>query len=88
MSFNAESELSLLAGQTRSFPEQVVKGKTRNDADILKASILYGANASGKSNIIKALDFAKETITQGLKNRATLNKWFRLDTTNSLKPVC
>ena len=86
MSFNAESELSLLAGQTRSFPEQVVKGKTRNDADILKASILYGANASGKSNIIKALDFAKETITQGLKNRATLNKWFRLDTTNSLKP--
>ena len=86
MSFNAESELSLLAGQTRSFPEQVVKGKTRNDADILKASILYGANASGKSNIIKALDFAKETITQGLKNRATLNKWFRLDTANSLKP--
>jgi uncharacterized protein len=85
MSFNAESELSLLAGQTRSFPEQVVKGKTRNDADVLKASILYGANASGKSNIIKALDFAKETITQGLKNRATLNKWFRLDTANSLK---
>ena len=86
MSFNAESELSLLAGQTRSFPEQVVKGKTRNEADILKATILYGANASGKSNIIKALDFAKETITEGLKNAATLNKWFRLDATNVLKP--
>lgn len=86
MSFNAESELSLLAGQTRSFPEQVVKGKNRNDADILKAAILYGANASGKSNIVKALDFAKETITRGIKNTATLNKWFRLDTTNSLKP--
>ena len=67
LSFNAEGEMSMLAGQTRSFPEQVIKGKTRTDADILKAMVIYGANASGKSNIIKALDFAKDVLTQGIK---------------------
>ena len=86
LSFNAEGELSMLAGQTRSFPEQVVKGKTRTDVDILKAMVIYGANASGKSNIIKALDFAKEVLTQGIKSTTTLNKWFRLDPLNALKP--
>ena len=86
LSFNAEGEMSMLAGQTRSFPEQVIKGKTRADADILKAMVIYGANASGKSNIIKALDFAKDVLTQGIKNTATLNKWFRLDPSNALKP--
>lgn len=30
---------------------------------VLKGSIIYGANASGKSNIIKAIDYAKRLIT-------------------------
>ncbi|MEN9612235.1 MAG: hypothetical protein RLZZ628_3049 [Bacteroidota bacterium] len=79
LSFNAEAELSMIAGQTRFFPEQVVVGKSRHDADLLKANILYGANASGKSNVVKAIDFAHKVITEGIKNVASFNKWFRLD---------
>lgn len=79
LSFNAEAELSMIAGQTRFFPEQVVKGKSRQDVDLLKVNLLYGANASGKSNVVKALDFAQKVITQGIKNVVSFNKWFRLD---------
>ena len=30
---------------------------------VLKGALLYGANASGKSNVIKAMAYAKEVIT-------------------------
>ena len=30
---------------------------------VLKSGVIYGANASGKSNIIKAIDYAKRLIT-------------------------
>ena len=33
-----------------------------NDADILKTAVIYGANASGKSNIIKAIRFCSVMI--------------------------
>ncbi len=79
LSFNAESELSMIAGQTRLFPEQVVQGKSRQEVDLLKANILYGANASGKSNVVKAIDFARRILIEGVKNVGTFHKWFRLD---------
>lgn len=44
-------------------PEDIKKGK-----GILKSAVIYGANASGKSNIIKAMDFMRDFIMNKSKN--------------------
>ncbi len=59
LSFSDNQEFSMLAGKTRSNTDRLY-----NDGSLklLKFAALYGANASGKSNLIKAIDFAKATI--------------------------
>ncbi len=57
LSFRDEATFSFLATDDRSFGEdQVVTiGKTR----LLRFAILYGANASGKSNLLQAFEFMR-----------------------------
>ena len=87
LSFNDEIEFSMLAGQPRLLPTHVIHlGEGRNRIDILKTAIICGANASGKSNLIKAMDFARNVIVAGVKSEVTHNKHFRLDLTNADKP--
>ena len=40
---------------------------------VLKSAVIYGANAGGKSNLIKAIDFSRNIILNGVDN-ANLNK--------------
>ena len=58
LSFRDEATFSFLATDDRSFGEdQVVTiGKTR----LLRFAILYGANASGKSNLLQAMEFMRQ----------------------------
>ena len=58
LSFRDEAAFSFLATDDRSFGEdQVVTiGKTR----LLRFAILYGANASGKSNLLQAIEFMRQ----------------------------
>lgn len=87
LSFNEEVEFSMLAGQQRLLPTHLVSmGKDRDAIDILKTAVIYGANASGKSNLIKAVDFARKIIVHGVKSESAHNKYFRLDPENRLKP--
>jgi uncharacterized protein len=87
LSFNDEAELSMQAGQQRNLPSHYIStGSGRNDVNILKTAVIYGANASGKSNLIKAMDFAKKVIVNGIKSETTFNKHFRLDSANGEKP--
>jgi len=44
--------------------------QTFDDLEILRCAALYGANASGKSNLIKAMAFAKQLIVDGTGRRA------------------
>jgi len=54
---------------------------------ILKSALLFGANASGKSNFIKAIDFAKQMVIKGDTSRINTNKkYFRIDEANKDKP--
>lgn len=46
---------------------------------LLKSAVIYGANASGKSNLIKSMDFAKKVILGDLGKVDTYKKHFRLD---------
>jgi uncharacterized protein len=87
LSFNEEVELSMQAGQQRNLPSHYIStGTGRNDVNILKTAVIYGANASGKSNLIKAMDFAQKVMLNGIKSETTYNKYFRLDPANINKP--
>lgn len=69
LSFNEEIEFSMIAGRARKHPHHVIRDTSRDGINILKAGIIYGPNASGKSNLIKAMHFAKEIITKGTDAR-------------------
>lgn len=67
MSFKDRAEFSLLPSKVRNPPSHVIKGTKTNDINVLKAAIIYGANASGKSNLIKAMKHAQNIINEGVK---------------------
>ena len=55
-------EFSLLPGKVRSNESHLFQNQTQN---LLRFSAVYGANASGKSNFIKALDFFSKNSQGG-----------------------
>lgn len=61
LSFKEETEFSMVAGKERIHPHHVIKGK-KNQPNLLRSALVYGANAAGKSNFVKAIDFAKWKI--------------------------
>ena len=87
LSFDTQIEFLMQAGTVREMRHHLIKGKGRNDVDILKSAIIYGANASGKSNFIKAIEFAQNVIVEGLTKTSTENKHFRLDKMATGKPT-
>ena len=80
-SANAEGrseEFSMIAGKVRSKKEHVYdNGKIK----LLKLAAVYGANASGKSNLVKALDFMKQTVIKGLPDGYS-NKYCKSNESN------
>lgn len=68
-SFNKETEISLVAGKSTAHEKQIIRAKGRNDISTLKAGIIYGANASGKSNIIKAVSLLQAIALKGVPNK-------------------
>lgn len=61
LSFKELTEFSMIPSQVRSLKHHL---KTVNEEiSVLNFSSVYGANASGKSNFIKALEFAQTVIT-------------------------
>ena len=80
LSFNSEVEFSLLKGKSRQPESHVISfGSGRNAVEILKLGVIYGANASGKSNLLKAIEFGKLAIVNGLKNTFMPPSHFRLE---------
>jgi AAA15 family ATPase/GTPase len=59
LSFKEETIISFVAGKSTAHAEQVLRADGRDDISVLKAGIIYGANASGKSNIIKCIYILK-----------------------------
>ena len=65
-SFKEEAQISFVAGKSDKHPEQVCRAKKRDDISVLKAGIIYGANASGKSNLIKAVSLLQKIALGGV----------------------
>lgn len=86
LSFGDKQRFSMLPGKGtlkshhKSTP---VKG-----VSALKTAIIYGANASGKSNLIKALDFGKKLVLNGTKvDQLITTDFFKLDKKLAEKPA-
>ena len=60
LSFKDEVQISFVAGKSDLHSNQVYRAERRDDISALKSGIIYGANASGKSNIIKAIYIIRE----------------------------
>jgi AAA15 family ATPase/GTPase len=73
LSFKDKKTFSLQAGGIKTvLPDNVVQnGKYK----VLRSAAIYGANSSGKSNFVKALDFMVNTV----KNSSKLNSIDKLD---------
>lgn len=83
LSFKEENTIEFIAGQSKGLKEHLIHDKK---ISILKNAVIYGGNASGKSNFIKSISFAKKIIIKGLKNLDTFNKSFRLDEISKKEP--
>ncbi len=62
-SFESLQTFSMRAGKVRNFSERIYTDKKNK---LLKFMSIYGANASGKSNLIDAMEFAQLIIIDGL----------------------
>lgn len=82
LSFDGKQELSLEAGKVRKNSGRIY---TNRRLRLVKNVSLFGANASGKSNLIKALRFVRETVEVGFP-RGFSNSYYRLNEENRLKP--
>ncbi len=81
-SFKEKNFLDLTAGRTEILKNHTIGFK---NVRLLKSAIIYGANASGKSNLIKAIDFAKNIVEDSLSGVNTNKKYFRLNEDNKNK---
>lgn len=87
LSFNEEIEFSMIPGKSRNHRHHVVKGNKRSSIGALKTAVIYGANASGKSNLIKAISFARKVIVKGIRPKISIPRThFKFDTACADKP--
>lgn len=68
-SFNEETRILFTASKSDQLPLQVSRAEKKDDISVLRMGLVYGANASGKSNIIKSLAIIKEFALDGWSNR-------------------
>ena len=80
MSFNKTQSLSMQGNKSNRLKFHMVSD---DRSRLLKSALIFGANASGKSNFIKAIDFARILVLKGDTTRVVLEKkYFRIDEKN------
>lgn len=88
-SLRDEQELSLVAADDH--PDLATGWVAREQLPVLPAVGIFGANASGKSNIIKALEFAQEAVRHSHQRwlpDQPIPRWpFRLDDESPVRPT-
>lgn len=88
MSFKEETEFNMLKSKgngSRQHSNHIMKTESR--VEILKTAAVYGANASGKSNLIKAIEYLKNLVQNNQKAIVPQSKRFRLDKQYLDKPT-
>ncbi|OQA21094.1 MAG: hypothetical protein BWY63_01379 [Chloroflexi bacterium ADurb.Bin360] len=87
LSFSEEVELSLIPSRVRQHSEHIVRNTAGCDIDILRAAVIYGANASGKSNMVRAMRFAQRLILEGTRIKQSIPRIpFKLCQESGVRP--
>lgn len=89
-SFRKEQVLRMVATRITEFPENVFTDDV-SGADLLKAAVVYGANSSGKSNLLRALGTMKEMLFGSFTLRSSErlpHDPFALDDESPSLPTC
>ena len=87
LSFNEKTSLEFFASKDRNLKEQLWMSESRYIPNILKAAFIFGPNAGGKSNLIKAFHYAKSIVLgepNPLRNRTI---YFKLCPDCAQKPI-
>lgn len=82
-SFKDMTEFNMMASKIVRHSDHVV---SCNGKRVLKSAVLFGPNASGKSNFVKAIFVASQLVLYGLDRISVFKKYFRLDDACKDKP--
>lgn len=74
-SFKETQSISFMASKVTRHKRHVLNISEKR---ILKSGLIFGANASGKSNLVEAIDFSRKIITEGLDKVDLSKKHFRI----------
>ena len=77
-------EYYLYAGRSEQHRKRVVNYKERK---VLKFSSIYGANASGKTNLVKAMGAGRKIVLDTMDSVAFQDKYCRGNNSNADKPT-
>ncbi len=83
-SFHSRETFSMKAGKTRNFANRVTR---ESNTKVLKFKAIYGSNASGKSNLVKAFDFMQTAVVEGIPS-SSISDYCRLYEENRSRPSC
>ncbi|MCL2028503.1 MAG: ATP-binding protein [Bacteroidales bacterium] len=83
-SFKEETEFNLLSSKLKRLSHHKYR---KGGIEILKLSALYGANGSGKSNLIRSISLLKTMISRGAIPNSLISQKFRLSESSLTKPV-
>lgn len=87
LSFKSKVVLDLQAAPIKEFPDNVftplIAGRNNST---LKSAGIFGHNASGKTNIIKAMSFMREFVLSSTTNKEIILEPFRLSTSTEVSP--
>jgi hypothetical protein len=89
LSFKGFTSIDFEAASIREFPENTITHSNISvDLRLLKSLAIYGANSSGKSNILKAFSFMRNFLLLPFNNEPNFIKLepYRLDADSENKP--
>lgn len=87
LSFRDEVTLSLLPSKSRLLNDHLLQDRRGKAVEVLPLLALYGANASGKSNLVKSLAFLRRLVLRGtLPEQVTGVSSFRLSKEHEKAP--
>ena len=69
-SFKSESSLNLIPANVRELSYSILREKADRTYNALCSSVIYGANANGKSNTLLAMEFLQDLVISGSVSNA------------------
>ena len=83
-SFNEETEFNLFPNKTQRLTHHKI---SKNNVDFLRMSAIYGANGSGKSNLIKSISLLETLVEDGKIEADFEDIKFKLNDNNKQIPI-